>query len=138
MELAKEKTKQMEIQLKLMQMEMQQMEENEKTKQMEFQLNIEKEKTMQMKMQREQRIARNSQPIVNSSEEEAFTTMAGSLETIQVKSTSSIAKFKRYYYDLFTVPCYKDAYIPNIRLQQLKDKFNTSEGLSIKAYSNML
>jgi hypothetical protein len=141
MELAKEKTKQMEIQLKemeiqlkLKEMEMKQMQqmEKEKTKQMEFQLKIEKEKTIQMEM------ARNSQPIVNSSGEEAFTTMAGSLETIQDLSSSSIAKSKRYYYDLFTVPCCKDAYIPNIRLRQLKDNFNTSEGPSVKAYENIL
>ena len=141
MELAKEKTKQMkiqlkemEIQLKLKEMEMKQMQqmEKEKTKQMEFQLKIEKEKTMQMEM------ARYSQPIVNSSGEEAFTTMAGSLETIQDLSTSSIAKSKRYYYDLFTVPCCKDAYIPNIRLRQLKDNFNNSEGLSVTVYQNML
>ena len=118
----KEKTKQMEIEMK------------EKTKQMELEL-----KLMEMKeKERKEGIARNSQPIVNNSEEEAFTTMAGSLEAIGDVSASTIANSNRFYYDLFTVPCNEDAYIPNIRLRQLKDKFKTSEGLSFDAYANIL
>ena len=101
-----------------------------------LELEIEREKTKQMQLKDGN--TSNSQPTMYSSEEGVFTTIAGSLKKMKDSSACTIAKSNRNYYDLFTVPCHDDTYIPNTRLRRLKNKIKSFEVLPCNAYPYLI